>query len=135
MCDSQTTDHNKDVRIVVVNGEQERAKANVDMGEQREELDVQDDVDEDLAENSDEPCDDHHEQVGAVIIVAVRRAREEGSHAHIRGDEQRGNVVAVPSDSRNRYITAGDDAGFGGRSNIRTCQTMREKKAETNLTR
>jgi hypothetical protein len=67
--DSQATDKNDDVKEKEVDGEQERAKAKVDLDEQHGELGDQADEDDELAEARDEHGDDQHEQVAAVGVL------------------------------------------------------------------
>ena len=117
---------------------QERAKAKIDLPEERVEQGDHGDEDDEPAEARDELLNHDHEQVAAVIVHrrhranAVPRARDEAHQVHICKSKQRDDLVARAQDSRHRYIVVGDGSIFGGRSNISICQTMRGKKAETN---
>ena len=137
-CDSQATDNQNDVNKKEVDGKNERVKTKVDLEEQQAELGDNADEDEELSEARDEYRDDQREQVAAVSVprrhgaVAVPRAGGEESQVQMRSGEQRDDRVAGTHDGGRRYIVVGDGGGFGGRSNISTCWTMKGEKAETN---
>ena len=103
-CDSQTANNNNDVNKKELDGDQETAKANVDLDEPQDELGDQNDEDDELAEARDKDRDDQHEDVDTVIVlgwhraISVPRAREETCQLPIRAGEQRDDGVAGPRD-------------------------------------